>query len=289
MAMNLYLNRWTMGIGLLLSAALLTFTSCKPDEKVEQEVRLNPDEQMAANELFFSMAAVSDNTNIADESGRSGQMRTYRVGEELANCATVTRDTSGGEKLVRIDFGSTNCLCNDGRNRRGSISVRFTGNFTDKGTPKVFSYTNYAVNDHLVAGTTTLTFNDDPVSGKPASLTATNLTFTRPNSGGTFTWIGNISRIWDVGSNTPLLFSDDQYLVSGTAQGVGSKGVAYQLNILTPLRRMMNLACRAHFVSGTMDIKIGEKVNRVLDYGTGSCDDQATITVDGRQYNIDLP
>ena len=41
-------------------------------------------------------------------------------------------------------------------------------------------------------------------------------------------------------------------------------------------------------VSGTIEATPDDNFVRVLDYGNGTCDNNATITVDGNVYNIKL-
>ncbi len=43
-----------------------------------------------------------------------------------------------------------------------------------------------------------------------------------------------------------------------------------------------------HFVSGTVEILPDGKPLRILYFGNGECDNDATVTINGETYNINL-
>jgi hypothetical protein len=74
-----------------------------------------------SNDNALAEFSYNDALNIADEAS------TLQTGDNLgsyktaSNCATVTHDTNTMPRTITIDFGAANCLCNDGRNRRGKF------------------------------------------------------------------------------------------------------------------------------------------------------------------------
>ena len=89
--------------------------------------------------------------------------------------------------------------------------------------------------------------------------------------------------------DTTLMLADDVYQISGTGSGVRANGNTYSTLILTPLVRKMAQGCRRHFVSGQLRISPGNHPDRVIDYGIGTCDNLATVTINGNTYPIQLP
>ena len=55
--------------------------------------------------------------------------------------------------------------------------------------------------------------------------------------------------------------------------------------ITSALRK--EIGCR-HIVSGSLALTPSGKPTRYVDFGTGACDDQATVTINGNVYNITL-
>lgn len=82
---------------------------------------------------------------------------------------------------------------------------------------------------------------------------------------------------------------DDEHTIRGTSSGVNRQGFVFSTSILVsnPLLSKAtyrtNLPRTFHPVSGELTMELGDKAVRVLDYGNGDCDKEATITVNGKQ------
>jgi hypothetical protein len=74
-------------------------------------------------------------------------------------------------------------------------------------------------------------------------------------------------------------------LIEGVSSSSNSNGRSVTRVITNPLRR--ELSCH-HFVSGTVEITPSERPQRILDYGDGTCDNIATITIGDRTITIRL-
>jgi hypothetical protein len=188
---------------------------------------------------------------------------------------------------ITVDFGTTNCMCNDGRYRRGKIMVSYTGRYRDSGTVITYSFNNYAVSDHEVSNSSTkvVTNLGRNTNGNLHYSITESGSILKPNNGGTVTWASTRGREWIAGSNTILIWSDDEYLITGTANGTSAAGVTYSFNVTKALHIKLN--CH-NIVAGTVDITPAGKAVRTLDYGNGTCDNQATVTILSKTYNITL-
>jgi hypothetical protein len=51
----------------------------------------------------------------------------------------------------------------------------------------------------------------------------------------------------------------------------------------------MSIGCRRHFTQGLLQHTPGGKATRYIDFGNGACDSDATVTINGTNYNITLP
>ena len=76
------------------------------------------------------------------------------------------------------------------------------------------------------------------------------------------------------------------YSVTGSATGTNRKGVGYTTNVQSPLIKRAD--CPKYFVQGTIAITNTNSKAMTLDYGTGTCDNVATVSVNGRTRTIQL-
>lgn len=201
----------------------------------------------------------------------------------LSSCATITNDSIGvNQKRITIDYGTTNCLCNDGRNRRGKVIVNITGNYFDQGSVKIISFDNFYRNDNKIEGQRTVTNLGQNSSGQYNwKIEARNMKITRTD-GKFHTWNSDRVRTMLAGYETAA-YSDDEYSVTGTASGSNSNNVSYTAEITTPLHR--KLSCR-WVDSGVIEFENSNGKKRVLNYGSGNCDSEATVEVTGRRGRV---
>lgn len=275
-------NLFQFGI-LLFTAATLTLSSCKKEDE--------DSDTSTAGDNALAESTYQDVTNIASEAG-DGALSNYRGGNYeglLSTCAVITMDTavSTNPDTLRINFGSSNCMCNDGRNRRGTIVITYSGAYRDSGTTWNISFDNYFVNDNQVLGTKTVSNLGHNQAGHLVYDVNVNGSLVLANNGGTITWTSQRQREWTAGESTPQ-WSDDMYSITGSASGTGANGNSYSANITSPLIRNMALGCRRHFVQGTVEITPSNKPMRTIDFGTGACDDIATVTINNNTYTIHL-
>jgi hypothetical protein len=99
------------------------------------------------------------------------------------------------------------------------------------------------------------------------------------------TWTSQRSREWIAGESTPLNWADDEYLISGTANGTGFNGNTFNVTITQALHIALN--CR-WIEEGKLEFTPSGKPTRYLNYGSG-CDALATVTINGIVFNITLP
>ena len=67
-------------------------------------------------------------------------------------------------------------------------------------------------------------------------------------------------------------WADDVYLILGNASRTSASGNTFTANITSPLKRALN--CR-WFEGETFEFAPSGKPTRTVDFGNGTCDDQA--------------
>lgn len=278
------MNRLNFLKGLLPAMFLVfIFSSCEKenDQQLEKDDQTQAKNDVLAEAIFDEVGEISDQAFLY---GANGLKNSTEDGSRLGDCATITIDTTLMPHEMIIDFGEENCLCGDGKWRRGQIIVTFTGPYHQPGTVITQGFNAYYVNDNHVEGSRVMTNlgpNDD---GHPEYETIVNGTVTLFNNQGVISWQANRLRTWIEGYNTPMWY-DDVFLLSGSGTHSHSNGVGFTRTILVPLRK--ELSCH-HIVSGVVETVPENRPARTLDYGDGTCDNIATLTIGNKTFIIQL-
>ena len=269
-----------LSIALFLAATF--FMACnKTDEAESSTLNRQSALEAFAEEAFDEASEIADQAYYAKLPGlKDGDDNPSRLGP----CATITLDTTVMPRVLTIDFGTENCLCNDGKYRRGMIIVTFNGRWRRPGTVVTHTFQNYYVNDNHVQGTKVMT-NQGLVNGHMTFSHVNNGSVTFAQHGESLTWQSEKVHTWIQGFATPR-WRDDILLISGFSNVSHSNGRNVARQIVEPLRREMT--CR-YFVSGTVQINPSNAQQRMLDFGDGTCDNLATLTIGDRVITITLP
>lgn len=251
--------------------------------------------EVVFDDIFNNVMGVSSEVAIGGtgvfgrvdvSSGASGN----RVdGADSVACYTVTTkqlSTSTRFPLqITIDFGS-GCIGKDGRTRKGKIIVIYTGHLGTSGNSATASFDGYYLDNLKVEGVYKLT-NTGTTSQRSYTTQIINAKLSGPN-GDYIEWSSEKTITQIEGGSTPLLALDDVYNITGQASGAvsaGNKYLQWSTVITAALRK--KFGCR-WITLGTLSLKKGNDAVAVLDYGTGTCDNKATFTVNGVVHEITL-
>lgn len=270
---------------IILTAALsLVVVSCKK----------RFDNDLSAVMNYKIETAFDEMTNISDQAitgnmvyYKSGEVVTTKPGEKPLTLKTpcnviITLDTANSVKTVTVDYGSTNCDCNDGKTRRGKIVTTFTGQYIAPGTVITHTPVDYYVNDIKYDGSKTVTNMGLNSSGQPYFNVQIDGTATKTD-GEIVTYTSTRVRTWIQGFTTPTDRFDDQYSISGNATGSFSNGGGYTAQITNPL--LVKVGCPFP-ISGTLEMTPINKPVRTIDYGQGTCDYTFTVAVNGQVFTF---
>ncbi len=283
------------GISLLLAGATLSLAivSCKKTNTTPASPTDTDTSVAADNSLAEGI--YNDVQNISDQAA-NGELKFYSPQYTSTNsdfesfekntCATITHDSVSVPKTLTIDFGTSNCLCQDGNNRRGKINISYIGKYRDSASVHTISFADYFVNDNQIIGTKSVTNNGKNSNGHTTFTIAVDGQIIKANSAGTISWKSNRTREWLSGELTRKDWTDDVYSITGSTSGSNSNGSSYTALITSPLHRALN--CN-WFDAGVIEINQTGKVLKTIDYGTtGTCDANATVTILGKTYPITL-
>jgi hypothetical protein len=245
------------------------------------------------DDVFNNVLGVSSEVGIGG-TGVFGRVdvssgSTNRVeGVDSTTCyAVITKQLSATRfpLQITIDFGS-GCTGRDGRTRKGKIIVTYTGHLIIPGNSASTTFDGYYIEDIKVEGTHKLT-NTGTVDKKSYTTQITNAKLSKSN-GNYILWSSEKTVTQIEGGSTPLIGLDDAYNMTGQAGGsVQIDGKYFQWSTLITAPLTKRFTCR-WIAKGTLNLKKGNDAVAVLDYGSGSCDNKATFTVNGAVHEITL-
>jgi len=271
----LKLNQNTLLILLLLAVAV----GCKKkDEPTPQDAIESAEDQAQMEGEYATIYSYAD-----DEASKTGSGKTdeFRV-RQLPACATVTKDSTAANRTITIDFGTTGCLCQDGRTRKGIIRVVVTGDYRRAvGSRAEITLDNYYVDDLKFTGTKVI----ENLTATTRKVTVTNATAT--NSEGTRTWSGERTFERLAGGDTPE-HGDDVITITGSGTGTNRKGITFTWKTIQPIKKRGD--CE-RIVSGIKEVSNSNGKVMTINFdpnGGEPCDRIASVTINGRTREITL-
>ncbi len=307
-------NKILIGATAIAISALLTVTGCRKKSNEE-----TPDSETATvTDNNLAEAHSKDITTMGSEAKENGALSSYRIDGNSyvgsitsAPCATVTIDTT--VKTFTVNFGTTPCNCLDGRKRSGMLIYNYSASTNNARFPRQPGFSvsvtsnNYVVDSYTINIINRTHTNTTPIGFNPSSTnitwsTSSNLQIKKPD-GTTITWNCNRTSellntndptIYNPTGNFPINWLHGKFKFNGTASGVNAKSENYTVT-MSNLILDMNCApdpLRPHrhpFIQGTLSYTPGTRPTRTVDFGNGSCDFNATVTINGVTYSITLP
>ncbi|MFC4632691.1 hypothetical protein ACFO3O_02165 [Dokdonia ponticola] len=222
--------------------------------------------------------AVVDNAYIENiQETRSTVLNSF-----FTDCATITVSPNGdGSGSALVDFGE-GCTLNNGALVSGQVVLNYTIVQNESRTI-TYIYDNFTYNGNEVSGGGTVNRTFENENGNPQSEVTASIAVYFPTQDVTATRDASRTREWieGVGSGT---WTDNVFSVTGNWDTSFSSGFTRSGEVTEALRRE---ATCPHFVSGTLAIS-QNNVDGVLNYGDGTCDNIAVITIGNQDFTIQL-
>lgn len=261
-----------------LALTVSLFTACKKND--DNSTTTTEDtgyatDQNLSEKMYDDVQVIADKASVT--TGGGGSFKS-------SSCATVTHSGT----TITVDFGSVNCLCADGRNRRGKVIINYTGAYADSASVHTITFDNYYQNDNKIEGTKTVTNMGHNTSGQTYYNIVVAGTITKTD-GTVITTAWNRVRTWVAGASTPLDWTDDIYRITGAGTITRPAGVvSVSIPAATPLE--VHLDCK-WIESGSIIYTLPSGLTRTLNYGdTPACDNQAKLVLpSGIVKTITLP
>lgn len=203
-----------------------------------------------------------------------------------STCATITwlnpNDTVGINNwpiTIELDYGTTGCLDYDGKFKQGKVIASFHDKFSNTGAMVDITLVDYYVNSTEYQGTLTLkndgnnTYSSTVHDGKCVG------------SDWTIEYGGTSTITWLTGSGTPADATDDSFEYHNSSTCKNREGRSFTVLTTVPLLKTNN--CE-YIAKGVVEITPEELATRTIDYGDGSCDDEASVSVNGNTFVFKL-
>ena len=279
-------------LGMIFSVLII---SCSKNDDTdsttisEDEVGINADIDIASDDVSNVLEEQLAITNL-DGSGRGSAM-------VYAGCATITRTPAVGtvpnvgQTVTKvIDFG-TRCVQPNGNILSGKINMSFVYNPSATTQTVTYIFENFYHNARKLNGQKTFTRSMTAATATsqshPIIVMNMDMLITLTD-GRMLTRIGTRTREFVEGFSTSTL-TDNVYDVTGNWTTTFPNTTVQSSTITTPLK--LKLSCVAPNTSiitqGVISF-VRNTNNATLDYGDGSCDNQAVFTLNGVSTFITL-
>ncbi len=257
---------------------ILVMPSCKKDE-VNADTQAKLDNVALMLRTNASLVRTSILTGQGNQE-KAGGLVSGSVEDRCGSIIATPADPFAFPKSLAFDYG-TGCTDVFGITRSGGYTVQL-GKLWEAGTSSSIQYSNFTENGVLMDGSLAFA-NTSTVLGFGFDLTATGLKRKEVN-GDESTVQSSLKFKQTDGGLTFWNWDDDVYQITGTAAYALSNGETAALTIVGPIVKPNNCAW---YSQGTATIVLnGETIG--IDYGNGTCDNEATVTIGGNTFVIKL-
>ena len=262
-----------------LISSVILINSCKKKTEVDNETQSVVDNAICEQQFMSIQPVVNDKSISQPGVKRINSCESFNIVSGDTTDTNNDKVYDNGAVTFEIDFGSTGCVGSDGVLRTGKI--RFS-------TTKRWSVYNNSVTVDLIGyKANTISYSGQIKITRPDSLTITTEVINGHCTDGNWHIDYACSKTMKqlAGYNTKGDVSDDEFSFSGTSTGKNREGRNFTTNITNPL--IKKSSCK-FISSGTLELTPDGFKTRTVDFGNGTCDDDATFTVNGQTVSFKL-
>ncbi|WP_019037949.1 hypothetical protein [Psychroflexus tropicus] len=268
-------------LSFLMACESDTETNLETESNLE-ELIISAEDDAKATEEFSSITEFAlDEVASLEASGKND----LEASENLPSCASLVFDDTTNTLI--IDFGTDNCVGNDGLVRTGKILITRNGRLIESGSTLDVELENYSVEGLEIEGTKRITNQTESQGMQRFNVKVNNASLT-DLEGRVRTWSSDYTVTRIAGADT-LRPYDNVYETFGSSSGVNRNGKAFTRTITEPLVKDRRLGCLRNYVAGELQYESeGLTGPVVLNFGDGECDRKATLSFNGITREIFL-
>lgn len=202
----------------------------------------------------------------------------------IFGCDTITIDTSVTPYELIINFGSS-CIGYDNVTRSGKLIAYFSNKYDSLNCLTTIQFDGYTYNDYeMVFGVYHYT-NLGVIEGyQTYNFDVTSMKIQNGQ---------NRKAYWTVNQNLAVIEGDtssstldDKYSITGIGSGNTFDIEFFEAEIVSPIELAGNCTWPQ---TGTVSVTPENMDPRVLNFGNGTCDNEATVVVFGTPYDLIIP
>jgi hypothetical protein len=259
-------------------------TACKKEENAQttltEDQKLANTQQLVKASQFFTNAFSKSTFATEKANGLRDDESVLQVRGLCGDPIVTPANLFTFPKTVTLDYG-TGCTDDEGRARSGKMTLD-VGKFWEQNSVIKANFINFTEDRTKLNGSYNIT-NSNTLGTQNLTFVADNIVYTDENGQTTAYTIRQTHKQIE-GTRTPLNPRDDVYEVTSFMTSTMPDGTKSNWESTTPLVKANN--CR-WIQKGKVTVKMNNETS-VLDYGNGTCDDDATITTNGVVRNIKL-
>lgn len=264
----------------LASLGMLTlFSSCKKEgSTTDNDTTIESTFELSTDNAVADYMTEEDNDllmEVTADQNLQGNGFGPQTTDNFIPCATVTVTPQAGfPKTILLTFDST-CTSPGGLVRKGIIRIVISDSIRRPGSTAVMTFENFFVNGFKREGTNTWTNTSLPPV-KSWERKVENGKITAPS--GIYWSYRSIKTVTQTAGSSSAQLFDDIFSIAGNGSVTNVNGVTRTATIIEPLQK--KYLCH-NIDKGKVRFE-GPNHFAVLDYGDGTCDRAATISIDGR-------
>jgi len=262
------MNKW------VILAVLISFLSCQKAQRDEDNA-VNTCEDISLAQTIFADAYKQIRLAALNAEGISDAETTLTT---IYGCEEIKVDTIRNIKNIIIDYKYLGCQ-GLGATRYGRLLADFYGAFGEEGSAVDITFSNYFYEDYEIDGTIRIIFKERNSSDEEVH------TFYLQSGSvydGSSTMIWTSSQTWTINSKSKL----ETYSFTGNSNGINRKGNSFTSIITTPNEMIEDCL---YVGKGKRDVDVKNLSLRRLDFGNGTCNRNAQVTINGSVYGLSVP
>jgi hypothetical protein len=263
----------------ITAVMFLSSISCQKEETAIQMTYNEAEQEVIAENLLAEIDALTDEA----VDFQIVWLKSASVSESylVDDCPVVTYDRTSTPRKIILDYG-TGCVGKDGKTRSGKIVITSTA-FENLTVTREKTFDNFYVEGKKIEGKISKTVTISREDRTRVAVVKEDVTITFGDNT-TLTRKANLTR--EHFFRIPAVRMDDETKSWGEVITKRPSGVTITKTIDESTPLLFKASCR-QIVSGIATFTNGE-TTWTIDYGTGECDNTATITRDGETRTVKI-
>lgn len=265
----------------LISTTILLVVGCQKLESPKTTVNQPGDVNSIEGSILISDRTFEGLNGFTDNYLATSGLKSLQLTCPVVNVSSLTTFPI----TLSIDWGTSGCSsAEDGITRNGKITVSLSGMMNQINSVATFTFKDFVSDGNRISGIHRITYLG-PNAGNnwPRYTVFTEARITFPDSK-YITYRAEYIRLKSEGSATATQ-DDDVWRIEGHSSGETREGVAWTASY--PSALVKKNSCK-WFTSGSVKISSEGRPDRIINFGDGTCDNKATLTIEDKTYNLSL-